>query len=49
MAELETGHAKDHPARQKERNARLATLSLRFAEDEDIDRLLHGAAWNYMT
>ena len=49
IAELQTGHTKEPQPRQQERNARLATLSVRFTEEEDIDRLLRGAAWNYMT
>ena len=49
MAELETGHAKHEQARQQERDAALATLSVRFAEDEDIVKLVREVAWNYMT
>ena len=48
ISELQTGQAKEPNPRQQERSARLATLSVRSAGEEDIERLHRGAARNYM-
>ena len=49
MAELEAGRTKCVEKRQEDRNARLATLVVRFLEDTDVAKLVRGIAWNYMT
>ena len=48
-AELEAGGAKNVEKRQEDRDARIATLAVRFADDGDVGRPLRGIARNYMT
>ena len=48
MAEIEAGGEKAIERRQEERNGRLATLEVRYAEDGDAQKLVRGVARNYM-
>ena len=48
-AELEAGRTKNVEKRQEDRNARLATLVVRFADGGDVGRILRGIARNYTT
>ena len=48
IAEFEDGGQKQVEKRQMERNARISTLSVRYADHGDKETILRGIAWNYM-
>ena len=48
-AGMESGRTTHAEQRQEDRNARLATLVVRFADGGDVGGLLRGIARNYMT